>query len=305
MDETYRSQVRLLLDVLPIIAEEKDLALKGGTAINLFVRNLPRLSVDIDLTYLPIDDRGAAFARISAALLRVKAGIAVAWPGARSTLVDQGEGMEVKLQVQRLRTQIKVEVNPTLRGHIYPVRKLACCPQVQEQFEAFVEVPVVSHAELFGGKLCAALDRQHPRDLFDVYHLLSSEGISDEVRQGVIAGLVSHRRPVAELLEGQMKDRRGAFTAEFQGMTQTPFDYATHQSTYRQMHGGILTSMTEAEKQFLLGFEAGEPDWTLFAVPAIESLPAVRWKLLNVQNFKQADPARHARSVDKLVRLLG
>ena len=73
-DEAYRAQVRLLLDVLPIIAEEKDLALKGAAAINLFVRNLPRLSVDIDLTYLPMDGRDAAIANISAALLRIKTG---------------------------------------------------------------------------------------------------------------------------------------------------------------------------------------------------------------------------------------
>jgi len=225
VDETYRSQVRLLLDVIPFIAEEKDLALKGGTAINLFVRDLPRLSVDIDLTYLPNDDRDVAFARISAALLRIKAGIGLAWPQSRSGLVDQGDGMEVKLQVQRQKAQIKIEVNPTLRGHLYPVRLLACCAQVQEQFEVFVEVPVVSHAELFGGKLCAALDRQHPRDLFDVHHLLGAEGIGDDVRSGLIAGLVSHNRPVTELLDGRMKDRRDAFTAEFEGMTQTPFDY--------------------------------------------------------------------------------
>lgn len=217
MDEAYRSQVRLLIDVLPVIAEEKDLALKGGTAINLFGRDLPRLSVDIDLTYLPVDDRDVAFARISAALLRIKAGIDLAWPEARSTLVDQGEGMEVKLQVQRHRTQIKIEVNPTLRGHLYPVRRLAYCAQVQEKFEAFAEVPVVAHAELFGGKLCAAFDRQHPRDLFDVHHLLSSEGIGDKVRYGLIAGLVSHRRPVAELLDGQTKRSPGRLYRRVRG----------------------------------------------------------------------------------------
>lgn len=87
-------------------------------------------------------------------------------------------------------------------------------------------------------------------------------------------------------------------------MNQTPFDYEMHQSTYRQMHSAILKSMTEAEEQFLLVFEAGEPDWCLFAVPAIECLPAVRWKLLSIQSFRQADPARRAQSVDNMVRSL-
>jgi predicted nucleotidyltransferase component of viral defense system len=54
--EIYRKQVKLLIRILPFIAEEDCFALKGGTAINLFVRNMPRLSVDIDLTYLPVLD---------------------------------------------------------------------------------------------------------------------------------------------------------------------------------------------------------------------------------------------------------
>jgi hypothetical protein len=134
MNEAYRAQVRLLLDVLPFVAEEKDFALKGGTAINLFVRDLPRLSVDIDLTYLPSDDRETAFKKIGDALRRVKSRIEAALPKTHASLVDQGGGMEVKLQVQRARTQIKIEVNPTLRGHLLPVRTLPCSERVQTEF---------------------------------------------------------------------------------------------------------------------------------------------------------------------------
>ena len=57
MLDRYVAQVRLLLSVLPDIAREPVFALKGGTAINLFYRDMPRLSVDIDLTYLPVADR--------------------------------------------------------------------------------------------------------------------------------------------------------------------------------------------------------------------------------------------------------
>ena len=53
---------------MPFVAAEKDFALKGGTAINLFLRDLPRLSVDIDLTYLPIADRAQSLAAIDAAM---------------------------------------------------------------------------------------------------------------------------------------------------------------------------------------------------------------------------------------------
>jgi len=53
VNERYRKQVALLIQTIPAVPDEKDFALKGGTAINLFVRDMPRLSVDIDLTYLP------------------------------------------------------------------------------------------------------------------------------------------------------------------------------------------------------------------------------------------------------------
>ena len=71
--DLYRRQVALLLRVLPFVAEEKNFALKGGTAINLFIRDMPRLSVDIDLTYLPVQERAASLAGIDTALRRISA----------------------------------------------------------------------------------------------------------------------------------------------------------------------------------------------------------------------------------------
>jgi Nucleotidyl transferase AbiEii toxin, Type IV TA system len=68
--DTYRAQVALLTRILPLIAEEACFALKGGTAINLFIRDMPRLSVDIDLTYVPVAPRAASLAQIDAAMTR-------------------------------------------------------------------------------------------------------------------------------------------------------------------------------------------------------------------------------------------
>lgn len=67
----YEKQVHLLLSVLPLVAKEKCFALHGGTAINLFHHNMPRLSVDIDLTYLPVEDRDTSIAHINKSLHRI------------------------------------------------------------------------------------------------------------------------------------------------------------------------------------------------------------------------------------------
>ena len=63
--EYFHNQTRVLLKVLPLVLEDSRFALKGGTAINLFIREMPRISVDIDLTYLPLQDRQTSLQAIS------------------------------------------------------------------------------------------------------------------------------------------------------------------------------------------------------------------------------------------------
>jgi hypothetical protein len=305
MNEAYRDQVRLMLDLLPFIAEESMFALKGGTAINFFVRELPRLSVDIDLTYLPLADRAQSLADIAAGLERIRARSQNRLPGTRLTLVAQADEMEVKMHCQRGKARVKVEVNPLQRGTLWPVRKMACSEAVQESFESFVEVPVVSHADLFGGKVSAALDRQHPRDLFDVRQLLDSEGFGSDVRAGLLVNLIGHRRPIAELLAPEAKDHRHTFVGEFAGMTLHPFDYATHEATLAELTSVVLSSLADAERKFLLSFESGSPDWSLFPVAGADNLPAPRWKLLNIQKLRSANPAKHTAGLQMLERVLG
>ncbi len=163
-----KAQVDLLIQTIPIIAQEEIFALNGGTAINLFIRDMPRLSVDIDLTYLPIDDRETALPNISDGLARIRQNLIKSIKGITVTTVASSEGNDIKLHCQLENAQIKIEVNTIKRGHIQPTRFLTIREIVQQEFEKFASMQIISHTELFGGKICAALDRQHPRDLFDI-----------------------------------------------------------------------------------------------------------------------------------------
>ena len=290
----YRAQVDLLLQVLPHVAKEESLALKGGTAINLFVRNMPRLSVDIDLTWLPFDDRATALAGITDALRRVKARIEAAIPACRVALVPQSDGQEAKLTCQTQAAQIKVEVNTTIRGHLLPPRLMDIADTVEDEFGRFVSTTVISHAELFGGKICAALDRQHPRDLFDIHHMLENEGLTDEIRMGFIASLLSHGRPIHEMIRPNFQDQRQAFEAQFAGMSFTPFSYADFEATRERLVKEINSAWTENDRAFLLSFKRGEPDWSLFPLESLQRLPAVQWKLQNIQKLMKQNPDKHA-----------
>jgi predicted nucleotidyltransferase component of viral defense system len=123
IDQTYINQADLLLQVIPHIATEKTLALKGGTAINLFLRDMPRLSIDIDLTYLLFDNRETALANISESLGKIRKRITKSIPN--STVNNYIiEGNDAKLLVQTQNAQIKIEVNTTTRGHLHPVKLL-------------------------------------------------------------------------------------------------------------------------------------------------------------------------------------
>ena len=104
-----------------------------------------------------------------------------------------------KVLVRQRNTLVKIEVTPVLRGCVFEPEQRTVSRVVEAAF-GFAEMQVVSFADLYAGKLVAALDRQHPRGLFDVRDLLASEGIGDELRTAFIVYLLSHNRPMAEIL---------------------------------------------------------------------------------------------------------
>lgn len=300
ISEAYRAQVDLLLQVLPNVAKEESFALKGGTAINLFVRDMPRLSVDIDLTWLPFDDRTTALAGITDALRRVKTRVETTIPSCRVALVPQSDGQEAKLTCQTQNAQIKVEVNTTIRGNLLPPRMMDVADTVESEFGRFMAFNVVSHAELFGGKICAALDRQHPRDLFDVYHMLENEGLTDEIHMGFMASLLSHSRPIHEMIRPNFQDQEKVFETQFAGMAFTPFSYADFEATRERLVQEINQGWTDNDRAFLLGFKQGKPDWSLFPLKNLFRMPAVQWKLLNIQKLIKQNPDKHAEQLKAL-----
>lgn len=297
--ENYRRQVALLLRVLPFVAKEECFALKGGTAINLFFRDMPRLSVDIDLTYLPIQPRQQSLAEINAAMRRIATRIQDGIPGAR-VISDTTEGAVTRLVVRADNAQIKIEVTPVLRGTVYEPELRSVMPAVEEMF-GFAEMNVVSFPDLFAGKFVAALDRQHPRDLFDVLGLFAQEGIDENLRRAFLVYLISHNRPMAEVLAPTRKDISGEFLRGFEGMTETPIPLDELLAARERLIKEIVGEMPLAHRRFLVSFERGEADWSLLGVTGAEMLPAVRWRQ---QNLDSLDSARRYALVEQLEELL-
>lgn len=284
-NERYREQAALLVRTLPAVAAEECFALKGGTAINLFVRDMPRLSVDIDLTFLPVAPREESLAAIEAALLRIRDRLKASLKGVQITESrPKGNGPLTRLVVHQGKVQIKIEVTPVLRGSVFAPELRTVSPSVEDQF-GFAEIKVVSFPDLYAGKIMAALDRQHPRDLFDVRDLLAHEGINDDLRRAFIVYLISHDRPIGEVLAARPKDIADEFTANFEGMTTAPVALSDLIAAREALVAGIIHEMPDPHREFLIGFKRGQPNWAILNIAEAEHLPAVRWKQINLDKL--------------------
>lgn len=289
MNKTAHQQVELLLKVLPHVMAEPCFALKGGTAINLFLRDMPRLSVDIDLTYLPIEERKTSLQNVSQALQRIaQKASKLPWDIQIYPQKGQRSDRTKGLLIRSKQVQIKVEPNEVLRGSVYPSETKDLCQQAQHTFNLFVSVKTLSPADLYGGKICAALDRQHPRDLFDIKLLFETEGITPPIRKAFVVYLASHNRPMHELLEPHRIDFRAVFENEFSGMTLTAITYNELIKAREQLIQSIQTTLTPKEKEFILSVKETTPQWDLLEIEGIEKLPAIQWKIQNIQKMEKS-----------------
>lgn len=293
----YKNQVVLLLNVLPEVAKQKCFALHGGTAINLFIRDMPRLSVDIDLTYIPIHDRETSINSIIDALKTIKINIEKLNPDIQVTLKEK----ILKLQIANSNALIKLEVNQINRGLIEAPTEMALTDKTQEDFNAFCSIQVVPLAQLYGGKICAALDRQHPRDLFDIKHLLDNEGFTEDIKKGFLLLLLCSGRPIHEILNPNLINQKEAMVNQFEGMSYEPFTYDDFEKTRTVLINTIQNSLTKIDKDFLLAFNRLEPDWSNYN---FEKFPAVQWKLMNLAKLKEQNTIKFDELNSSLLKLL-
>jgi Nucleotidyl transferase AbiEii toxin, Type IV TA system len=302
MDRTYLDTVRLLLDVAPEVFRSDHFALKGGTAINLFVQNMPRLSVDMDLVYCDHSaDREEALAVIGNELQAARERITVFGIKTEVTTTTKS-GDEVKLLLRRGTTQVKIEVNFVFRGTLLPVQMLPLAPVPRATFLTNLSLPVLAESELYGSKLVAALDRQHPRDLFDVLGMFQRSGLTQDILQCFIGYLAGHNRPLHEVLFSRDLDITTAFENEFLGMTTEPVTLDALTEARSRLRQEIASGLTEAHKAFLTGFVKMEPDWSLMVYPHLPEMPAIRWKMQNLAKLKKTNPKKFQQQSDDFAR---
>ena len=298
MKDRYRKQEALLIRIMPSVYKIKEFAVHGGTAINLFHRNLLRYSVDIDVTYIPIEDRQQSLASINQKLLEVKKNIEKTIPG----VVVKHKPDVWKLLCTLGDATVKIEVNATKRGIIGDVVELPLCEKARNEFSMGCKARTVSFSQLYGGKITAALSRQHPRDLFDCKYMELQS--FDDVKNGFMLCLLGSDKPIIESLQPHDIDQTEALENQFQGMTETPFGYEDYLESRTALLSLVNGGLTITDKEFLLSFEQGEPDWNKCCAGDLSQYPSVQWKLLNIGKLKESNPVKFEQGVNKLSRYL-
>ena len=279
-DTRFFKQADLLLQLLPFFSKNNIFAIKGGTAINFFIRDLPRLSVDIDLAYLPINDREKAIAEISTVLEKAVELILQRLTKLqieKKYLADSQN--TVALLIKKGDVSVKIEPNLVIRGTVFPSEKRVLCERAEILFEQSVIANTLSFADIYAGK-----------------------GLTDEIRKAFIVYLISHSRPIVELLDPNFIDISRTYENEFRGMSTEEISLKDLIQARTSLVELIKENLTPNERRFILSVKQRKPQWGLLGIEHIPDLPAVKWKMINL---RQMDNNKHQKAVKRLQDLLG
>ncbi len=300
MQERFVKQVELLLRVAPEISKIEEFALHGGTAINLFHHNMPRLSVDIDLTFIPIDNRTNDLRSISLLLNKLSGKLQKTIPSIQIRSKNSVDNEE-KLFCRVGNNEIKIEVNTINRGIIDGAEPHILCHAAQVKFNTFFEMNLVPVHQLFGGKMVAALDRQHPRDIFDTMQMLNNIGLTDRIMKGFLFCLFSSKRPFNELICPNLINQANIIENHFSGMTEIPFSFQLFELERERLIKTIHKQLSGTQKKMILSVARGEPEW-LYEDWSI--FPGIAWKLKNIEIIKKDNPLKFKTQINDLERIL-
>lgn len=301
VSEIYENQVDLLLEILPIVAKHPEFAIKGGTALNLFYLDMPRLSVDIDLCYLPMKDRTESFSDIHRILSQMKDQVEQTFGFKVQPNHPLDSKRETRLLVGKGSAVIKIEPNYILRGSLFDPKQMEISKATQARFEKSATALLLDHSDLYGGKFCAALDRQHPRDLFDVQNFFKKYTITPQIKEAFIFYLLSHNRPMHELLDARELNIEELYQRDFIGMTDQVIPLYDLTETRAKLKGELLSAFDDRDRQFLISFANSAPDWKQYSHPKIQDYPSIRWKLYNLKKTSKKKRDEQGELLEKIL----
>jgi predicted nucleotidyltransferase component of viral defense system len=297
----YENQVKLLLDVISYIDWDKCFALKGGTAINLFYEDMPRVSVDLDLVFLPVKSREDSFSEMKRELDNLNNKLTRIGFKVKS-ICKSRENPIGKFKISNPVATIKLEPNTVLRGAVLPTELKSLCPKAQNAFSKNVSVRCLAYKELYAGKLHALVDRQHPRDIFDMIQFNKKGHSIKSIMDIFIAYVLQGNRPFSELLDPNSIDIKGLYQHSFAGMTEGEIEFKELLKYRERVFNEIKSNLTHNHRKIILSFMEKKPDFDPLPFKNLSSLPAIKWKLENIHNMSEKKRILELSKLEKIFR---
>jgi predicted nucleotidyltransferase component of viral defense system len=298
MASQYFDQAQLMLNVLTSMPFDS-FALKGGTAINFFYENMPRYSVDIDLVFTKISTRSEALREIHQGMAQIKQ--AMDKLKYNSFLVNASENNPaIKLNVSNKKASIIIEPNTTLRGMLLPIENKELTAKAVDIFKVSASIPCLAYQELYAGKLNAAVDRQHPRDIFDMYLYWQKNKTLKDLIDCFVAYIAQNKRSFSELLEPNELDITRIYETDFVGMTTEKISLDTLVGFRKMLFAEIKKVLNVKHKLFLISFMQNKPDWSLLPFSHLQAMPAIQWKLQNIAEMSAVKNKTEIRKLEKI-----
>jgi len=214
--------------------------------------------------------------------------------------IGGSETEESKLLLERSGVRVKIEVNHIFRGTLLDTMERPVVQEAQDLFFSELKLPVLNEHELYASKLVAAMDRQHPRDLFDVIGLYENGGLTAEVIECFVGYLAGHNRPVHEVLFAREVEIQQTYGNEFNGMTREPVELQRLLDIRERLFRELPRALSKANRSFLMSLVAAEPDWEQMSITHLREMPAVRWKLQNLERLRSVNPAKFEEQAEQL-----
>lgn len=298
MRNEYEKCVKLLIDILPIIGGQTDFAIKGGTAINLFYQDFPRYSEDIDLTYLPIGDRQTSLIDIARKLVFVGKQIEESVFETTVRKKRGGGNLETRISASREFANVKIEVSPVAHGTLFSPANISVSESVKN-FYKDTSMLVVRFEEVYAGKFSAALDRSLPRDLFDVKIFFENHQLSDSLFRATLIYCLCASRPIHELLSPKEIDIDDQYDG-FKSMMRKHVSLEELYSAKKHLLNKLHEKLEGRAMKFLEDFHQCKPDFSLIGLPQAAELPAIKWKLLNLNKLRVQAPEKHKKLIENI-----
>ena len=279
----------------------KRLVLKGGTALNLFNFNLPRLSVDIDLNYIGAGERETMLAERPNIEEAIRA-TCKREDFAVRRIPEEHAGGKWVLRYESALGQggnLEVDLNFMFRIPLWPVKTLSSHPVGSYEARG---IQVLDIHELSAGKLCALLARQQARDLFDSHQLLYRDDLEPEkLRIAFVVYGAMNRKDWRTVSPEDVSFEADELSRQLVPLLRTrsdeedesPVSHGKRLAKECRERLSVLLPFTESEMQFLdLLLENGEIAPSLLTADndlqeRIKQHPLLEWKALNVREHKE------------------